>query len=188
MRAGIPVLKQRLLEANEKLHSLVQIDRQFASELREKRHVSAYWRTEGQRTALEKAINETIGEECTLVRSSDPTEITLFYYADGLPMSAVVDITGRCLDAFLNRRRSWFLQTKQNGNSSETNNQYRQKVGVPVYSGRDAQQRVLETGVVRRLYEVRGQNVRSFQPAEIPELLDQPEEDEVGEGTGTKGS
>ena len=188
IRAGIFVLKQRLLEANAKLHSLVQIDRQFANELREKRYVSAYWRTNDQRTILENAISETIGEECTLIASEDPTEIVLFFFEDGLPMSAVVDITGRCLNAFLNRRRSWFLQTRQNGNSSERSTVYRQRVGVPVYSGRDAQQRVLETGVIRRLYEVRGQNVEVYKPTDIPELQEPQPWDESVTDSGTLGS
>lgn len=48
--------------------------------------------------------------ECTLIRSSDPTEIAIFYYVDGLPMSAVKDLTGRCLDAFLKRRLDWHRQ------------------------------------------------------------------------------
>jgi len=172
LQAGIPVLQQRLQEASSKAHSLVQFDKQFAEEMREKRHVSAYWRTNEQRSILENAITKAFGQECTLIGSKDPGEIAIFYYVDGLPMSAVTDLTGRCLDAFLNRRRSWYLQTKQNGNVSETNTTYNQRVGVPVYSGRDAQKRVLETGVIRQLYAVRGQNVGVYKPTEIPELSD----------------
>ena len=87
-------------------------------------------------------------------------------------MSAINDLTGRCLDAFLKRRRAWYRQSKLNGNGTETNSSYKQRVGVPVYSGKDAQQRVLETGVIRQLYSVRGQNVDIYPSEEIPELAD----------------
>jgi hypothetical protein len=186
LRAGVSVLEQRLQEANSKLHSLVQIDTQFAPELRVKRHMSAYWRTNDQRNVLESTLSRTITEECTILASEDPTEIVLFYYEDGLPMSAIVDLTGRCLGAFLNRRRSWFLQTKQNGNSQEKNTVYKTKVGVPVYSSRDAQDRVLETGIIRRVYEVRGQNVAAYSSTDVPEL--QVDGDEPNKANGASES
>ncbi len=173
LQTGEEILLQRLRDAATKAHSLVSFSPQFASELREARHVSAYYKNEEQRGALLKAINQAFGQgQCTLIPSRDPSEIAIFYYVDGLPMSAVTDLTGRCLDAFLKRRRAWYRQSKLNGNSSETNGSYKQRIGVPVYSGKDAQQRVIETNVIRRLYTVRGQNVELYEPSEIPELAE----------------
>ncbi len=173
LQTGEEILLQRLRDAATKAHSLVSFSAQFASELREARLVSAYYKNEEQRGLLQKAINQAFGQgQCVLINSRDPSEIAIFYYVDGLPMSAVNDLTGRCLDAFLKRRRAWFRQSKLNGNGTETNGSYKQRVGVPVYSGKDAQQRVLETGVIRQLYGVRGQNVDIYPSEEIPELAD----------------
>ena len=173
LQTGEEILLQRLHDAATKAHSLVSFSPQFASELREARLVSAYYKNEEQRGLLQKAINQAFGQgQCVLINSRDPSEIAIFYYVDGLPMSAVTDLTGRCLDAFLKRRRAWFRQSKLNGNGTETNGSYKQRVGVPVYSGKDAQQRVLETGVIRQLYSVRGQNVDTYPSEEIPELVD----------------
>lgn len=178
LQTGENVLLQRFSEAAAKAHSLVPFSTQFASELREARMVSAYCRDDAQRAALQKAINQAFGQgQCTLISSKDPSEIAVFYYVDGLPMSAVNDLTGRCLDAFLKRRYAWYRQSKQNGLS--TNGGYKQRVGVPVYSGADADQRVLETGVIRQLYYVRGQNVGRYTQNEIPEL-----NENMSNGTG----
>jgi len=57
-----------------------------------------------------------------------------------------------------------------NGNRAEANNRYNQSLGVPVYRGRDAQETVLETGVIRYLYEARGQSVEEYKPDDMPEL------------------
>lgn len=172
LQAGEDILVQRLKEAASKTHSLVSYNPQFASELRESRFVSTYWRNEEQRGMLLKAINQAFGDgQCVLVSSKDPSEIAVFYYADGLPMSAVTDLTGRCLDAFLKRRQSWYRHNKANSNGSASSS-YNQRVGVPVYSGRDAEQRVLDTGVIRDLYLVRGQNVATYKSTDIPELVD----------------
>jgi len=173
LQAGEEILHQRLREAAEKANPLVRFDPPFASELREARHLSAFYKDEEQRGLLVKAINQAFGQgQCTLLSSKDPSEIVIFYYMDGLPMSAVTDLTGRCLGAFLKRRLAWKRQSNVNGTAEETNNLYKQRVGVPVYSGKDAQERVLETGVINQLYKVRGQNVDTYAPGEIPELDD----------------
>ena len=49
-------------------------------------------------------------------------------------------------------------------------------VGVPVYSGLDAEQRVYETGIIRRLYELRGDSVGDYREEEVPELREQGNE------------
>ena len=100
LQGGEDALYHRLTEAAVKAHTLVRFSEAFAPNCREVRHISACYRDE-QRNSLQRVMNRTFRQgECTLIRSSDPTEIAIFYYVDGLPMSAVKDLTGRCLDAF----------------------------------------------------------------------------------------
>jgi hypothetical protein len=173
LQTGEDVLLHRLSDAAQKAHSLVTYNREFASERREARHVSAYWKDEEQRGVLQRTINQAFGQgQCTLIESKDPSEIVVFYYVDGLPMSAINDLTGRCLEEFLKRCRSWHRQAKINNNGADPNSRYKQRVGVPVYSGRSAERRVRETGVISRMYSVRGQNVGTYTVDEIPELAD----------------
>ena len=140
-------LQQRVSEAAKQAQSLVPFSERFAPSRSESRYVSAKYRDE-QRAGLEAAISSAFGQgDWTLFRSNDPTEIVVFHYIDGLPMSAVNDLTGRCLEAFLQRRKIWYRRGKGG---------FTQTVGVPVYSGLDAEQRVRETGIIRRLYEVKG--------------------------------
>jgi hypothetical protein len=169
LQTGEDVLSQRLSEAAAKAHSLIPYSPQFASEHREARHVCARWKSEEQRGVLQRTIDQAFGQgQCTLLQSEDPSEIVVFYYVDGLPMSAINDLTGRCLEAFLKRRKAWHRQTILNGGNA--NGSYKQRIGVPVYSGKDAEERVLDSGVVYQLYNVRGQNVGVYTPNDIPEL------------------
>jgi len=171
LQTGEETLSQHLLEAAAKAHSLVSFSQQYATDIRQDRYVGAYWRDDVQRRYLEKAINRAFGgEQCTLVRSKDPTEIVILYYVDGLPMSAVTDLTGRCLDAFLKRRRSWLRQSNFAEEDSKGFSKYNQRVSVPVYSGRDAEIRVLEAGVIRRIYANRRANVDVYRSEEVFEL------------------
>ena len=178
LQAGDDILVQRLRQAAAKAHSLVSFSTDFATERREARHVSAKFRPE-QYSRIQAAIDSAFGEGlCTLISSKDPTEIGVFYYVDGLAMAAVSDLAGRCLSAFLRRRESWHQQaekeveTSLNGNSLDGNGEYNQKVGVPIYSSRDAQERVFRTDVIRLLYNVRGQSVDDESIWDIPELSD----------------
>jgi len=171
LQTGEDVLLNRLKDAADKAHSLVPFSEQFARDQRSVRHVSAYWRDEEQRGILQKTIEQAFGEgQCTLLGSKDPSEIVVFYYVDGLPMSAISDLTVRCLEAFLKRCRAWYRQSKINSNGAETNSTYKQRVGVPVYSSKEAQQRVLKAGVIHQLYSVRGQMINDFSLDELPEL------------------
>lgn len=176
IRAGEETLRSRMEEAADKAHPMVSFSRDFATELREACHVSAYWESEEERKLLKKAMNRAFGQRtCTLLESKDPTEIAVFYYADGLPISAVTDLTGRCLESFMKRRKAWYLQTEymRNGHSNSGAQEpvsYNQRVGVPVYSGKDAQERVEDTGVIDLIYRVRGQNVSTFTKKDVPEL------------------
>jgi hypothetical protein len=49
-----------------------------------------------------------------------------------------------------------------------------QRVGVPIFSGQDAENRVQETGVVKRLYSVRGKEVGEYKAEDVPELAPKP--------------
>jgi len=156
-------LQQRIADAAKQAHSLVAFSEQFAPSRSESRYVSAMYRDD-QRTALEGAIRKTFGQgDWTLIRSNDPTEIDVFLCIDGLTVGAVNDLSGRCLEALLQRRKSWYRRGK---------GCYTQMVGVPVYSGLDAEQRVYETGIIRRLYELRGDSVGDYSEEEVPELGD----------------
>ncbi|MEO8972485.1 MAG: hypothetical protein ABI406_12890 [Ktedonobacteraceae bacterium] len=176
IRAGDEVLKRRMAEAADKAHSLVSFSKEFAPEMRQATHVSAYWETPEERELLQKAINEAFGQRrCTLIKSKGPTEIAVFYYVDGLPMSAITDLAGRCLDRFMKRRRAWQLLSgnMQNGHSNghtPVSTSFNMRVGVPVYSGKDTQQRVEETGIIQLLYRVRGQNVAEYSKEDVPEM------------------
>ena len=173
LQTGEDVLLERFRDAAQKAHALIPFNREFASERREARHVCARWKDEEQRGILQRTINEAFGQgQCTLIYSKDPSEIVIFYYIDGLPMSAVNDLSGRCLEEFLKRRRSWQRQVKINSNGTGANGFQRQRIGVPVYSGHNAEQRVMETGVIRQMYSIRGQNVSEYTADEIPELAD----------------
>src|SRR6266536_1731611 len=177
LQAGDGILEQRFKEAATMAISLVSYSKSFAPYRREAWHVSAYYRTKDQREAIQKAMEQSFAEgQCKLLESKDPTEIAIFYYVDGIPMSAVDDLKGRCLDAFLNRRQQWHRQqVSLNGNRPVASiGSFNQRVGVPVYSGRDAAERVRETCVIQRLYEVKGTEVDEYTAEDIPELECKP--------------
>lgn len=177
------ILLQRLKEAAAKAHPLVSFSEQFAPDNRQARLVSAYYDKDEERAALLSAINKAFGQgNCQLVKSKDRTEVVVFYYVDGLPISAVNDLSGRCLNALLKRRYDWYQQLKPslNGNNPQTYTMYNQLVGVPVYSGQDAENRILETGVIKRIYQVKRLNVHEYALGDIPELQDQQPGDESG--------
>jgi hypothetical protein len=184
------ILLQRLKEAATSAHSLVSFSEQFAPDNREARLVSAYYDKDEERAALLGAINKAFGQgNCQLVKSRDRTEVVVFYYVDGLPLSAINDLSGRCLNAFLKRRYDWYQQQKLSLNG-KTPRAYNQFVGVPVYSGQDAENRVLETGIVKRVYQVKRLNVKDYSSDEIdeiPELKDLPEDDDEN-ANGANGS
>jgi hypothetical protein len=186
-------LIRKLREASSRAISLVSFAPAFAPDLREAWYVSADFRTASEelaemesdypedrakRARIEKAMKKAFTSgDCKLLKSRDPSEIALFYYVDGLPLSAIEDLKGRCLEAFLNRRKRWYQQQRElnNGNAPQASiGGLNQRVGVPVYSGRDAEQRVIETGIIRRLYEVKGSEVGSYRVEDIPELGDVP--------------
>lgn len=176
---GGATLRDRLAEAAALAHSFVVYNEGFIGDRPEVRHVSAFYRDDEQKRQVEIAINEAFGQgRCTLLKSDDPTEIVVFYYIDGLPMSAITDLNGRCLNAFLKRRYDWYKQVKtqarasQNGNNPSISNGFNQKVGVPIYSGYDAEQHVRSTGVICQLYKFKEPNVDNYRSEDIPELDD----------------
>lgn len=172
-RAGEDTLLRRLSEASARATALVKYSEDFAHERREAWHVSAYYRNEEQRDEIQRAINEAFAQgQCKLLSSSDPAELAVFYYVDGIPMSAIGDLKGRCLDAFLKRRQQWYKQKAAlNGNAPAASmDSFNQRVGVPIFSGRDAEQRALDACVIKRLYDVKGPEVGDYDAQDIPEL------------------
>lgn len=164
---GEETLLSRLREAATLATPLVNFNTGFAPDRVEVWHLCAYYKNDEQRRDLERAMREAFGQgRCTLIKSADPTEIVAFYYIDGLPISAIQDLTGRCLDAFLNRRMHWEDQALNNGSNDgqggpnamlpvaqEKNNKNNelnptQQVGIPIYSGQDAENRVIQQNVV----------------------------------------
>ncbi len=199
---GEEKLLRKFREASSRAISLVSFAPDFAPDLREAWYISADYRLEREeldvfdtdypedrlkRSKIEKAMKKALTSgDCKLLKSRDPGEIALFYYVDGLPMSAIEDLKGRCLEAFLNRRKRWYQQQEMLANS-QTNGKntpqieqstspqssigsLNQRVGVPVYSGRDAEERVKETGVIRQLYKVKGTEVRDYREEDVAEL------------------
>lgn len=172
-RAGEDSLQERLKDAASRATALILYNRHFAPELREAWHVSAFYRNGDQREELLDAIKESITQgQCTLLKSNSPGEIAVFYYVDGIPMSAVNDLTGRCLDAFLKRRMIWEEQREELDGTSPAHsiNSLNQRVGVPVFSGQDAEQRVLQTGVIKKLFAVSGKAEGDYPIDKLPEF------------------
>ncbi len=78
-------------------------------------------------------------------------------------MSAVQDLSGRCLEAFLAMRKKeldWVTGTTQ-GTSRNP---------IPIYSSRDAEKRVIQQGVICRLCQGIGMDFSHYQ--DLPELKD----------------
>lgn len=173
-RAGEDTLRHRLAEASTMATALINYSESFAPHRREAWHVSAFYKDEEQREALNDVITETFARgQCKLLKSSDPSEIAVFYYVDGIPMSAVDDLKGRCLHAFLKRRQQWNARKEQLAASAMPLNSIEgmnQRVGVPVFSGKDAEQRVQRENIITKLYNVRGEEVSidNIEDAPIP--------------------
>ena len=176
-QAGEDTLRKRLFEAAARATPLVSYSEDFALSRREAWHVSAYYKNEEEREDLQSVINLAFAQgQCKLLFSSDPAEIAVFYYVDGIPMSAVDDMKGRCLEAFLKRRQQWQKQKASLNGHTPTSSMtgLNQRVGVPIFSGQDAENRVQETGVVKRLYSVRGKEVGEYKAEDVPELAPKP--------------
>jgi len=174
LQAGEEVILQRMKEAAAKAESLVSFSHDYASNLEESRYVSAYCKNEEQREILQRMIDQVFGKgQCLLLDSNDPSEIVVVYYVDGLSMSAVTDFTGRCLDAFLKLQNAWY------SHGVATKGSPAQRVSIPVYSGQDAQERVIETGIISRLYQLRGQDTPIDSPKDMPELRAHSSEGEI---------
>lgn len=156
-------LSARLAETAIRAEALISFNRNLASKAREVRHVIASHRSEQQK-ALQGVIDSAFKKGgCTLIRSDDPTEIVVFYYVDGLPASSIKDLTGRCLEAFLQRRSDYHSNNRQNTQGKRT--------GVPVYSGRDAEILVRTMQIICRLYEVRDRSlVKDYSTHAVPDL------------------
>ena len=160
---GEETLHERLKDASSRAAPLINFSHGFAQNRQEIWHVSAYYKDTEQRRILERAMQEAFGQgRYSLIATKDPTEIVVFYYVDGLPLSAVQDFQGRCLDAFLQRRLDWLTQIASNESNPS------QRVGVPVYSGKDAEERVIRTRVIAQLCKATGRDFTKYKT--LPEL------------------
>lgn len=174
-RSGEDTLHRRFIEADKKAKALVSYSEDFAPDRREAWHVAAFYRNEEQYEELLDAMEEAFAQgQCKLLYSNDPAEIAVFYYVDGVPMSAIDDLKGRCLDAFLKRRLQWqkHKSVLDSNNPVGSIGGLNQRVGVPIFSGSDAEQRVQNTGVIKALYEVRGEEVGNYAVKDLPEFTD----------------
>lgn len=168
LQIGGNALYDRLLTAASRARPLVSFSESFAESRKESLYISAMY-TENQRTQLETTIRQAFGQgERKIIKSNDPTEIVVFYCIDGIPMSAVNDLSGRCLESFLKLRKLWHMRKRQ-GQS--------QRVGVPIYSGQDAESLVRNAGIIHQLYHIKGENVGEYTVDDIPELAPAPLED-----------
>ena len=174
LQAGENVLYERLDEAANKAVSLVSFTPGLASSRREVWHVSVCCKDDRQRGIIEEIKKRTFRQgECTLLKSEDPTELVIFYYIDGLAMSAIKDLTGRCLKAFLEKRRAWYIQAKAAGKElyPDLDTLYRQSATVSVYRGKKTEGIVQRTRVIRRLYRFRENSLEfSYRNQDIPEF------------------
>lgn len=167
IQGGEQTLLQRLSEAADLAYSLVNFNEGFAPDREEVWHVCAYCQDTSQRDLLQKVVDRVFGQgRCTLLDSSDPTEIVVFYYVDGIPMSAVNDLTGRCLESFLKLRQNWYRYAGSTGSNGSVDNPG-QRVSIPVYSGKDAETRILDNEIICKLCKVAGRYAVQF-----PHLLE----------------
>lgn len=160
-------LSKRLSEAADLAYPLVNFNEGFAPDREEVWHVCAYWKDTGQRDTLQKVVDKVFGQgRCTLLESSDPTEIAVFYYVDGIPMSAVNDLTGRCLESFLKLRQNWYRYSGTASSNGSVDNPG-QRVSIPIYSGKDVETLVLDKDIIGKLCKVAERYARQF-----PNLLE----------------
>lgn len=169
LQGGEEILQQRLVNAAELAKPLVKFDGSFTPAREERWHICAYWKDKNQQNILLRALEHTFPQgSYSLLVTKDPTEIVIFYYVEGLPMSALQDLTGRCLEAFLKLRQNWYKQTRTSGNSGVDNPS--QRVSIPIYSGMEAEHRVIQQGIICKLCQSTGRNFSNYR--NLPELKD----------------
>lgn len=153
------LLQKLLREAAEKLRPSITFQHQYAANCREAWHLSVAYYSPAQRRDLQDAIDRSFGRnKCTLIKSNNPHEIVAFYYVDGLPLSAITDIQGPCLEAFLARSQAWYRQRREERDITIPTTA-QSLTAMPLYSGLDATLRVYQTGVIKRLASL-------FQPSD----------------------
>lgn len=169
------MLRQRLKKAAELATSMVPFSKHFAPKCREVRYISAYYKNEEQRKALQIAADDIFQGEYTIEKSDDPTEIVVFYYVDGLAMSAVNDLRGRCYDAYLALREK--EQLLHSRNKTRGVGGFERSASNSIYSGKDAQDRVMKTDVVSLIHAI---SEHSDDASTLPELQDFQQETLAG--------
>lgn len=135
-------LYQCLQEAKSLAKSLINYSQSLAFESIKKIYICAYWgENKSKRDKLYEYISQIFNPgEWTLLESNDPTEILIFYCVDGLSMAALTDVTTRYFDAFLRQQRKWETSPSS--------------IGVPVFSGKDAEALVQEYDIIHKVNRV----------------------------------
>jgi hypothetical protein len=158
------ILLNCLTQALGRAQSLMPFSRGFAATCVEDCYVTACWNNDAQKNMLEEALSQ-ISQKATLKKSDDPTEIVVFYLIDGLAITAINELTSRCLDAFLGQRSLW---TRNNSNAAVHGSMR----GIPVYSSYYLDTKVRQQGIVHRLYKAKQPSVGSYNFNQVPELAD----------------
>lgn len=158
------ILHESLNQAFGRAQSLMPFSRGFADGCVEECYVTACWSNETQHAMLEEVLSQ-ISQKATLIKSEDPGEIVVFYLLDGLAITAINELTSRCLSAFLEQRNLWALY---NSNASLRGSMR----GIPVYSGYNLEEQVRQQGIVYRLYQNKQPSVGNYTDGQVPELAD----------------
>jgi hypothetical protein len=158
------VLHDCLTQALGRAQSLMPFARGYAASSVEECYVTASWSNERQHSMLEEALSQ-ISQKATLIQSDDPTEIVILYLVDGLAITALNDLTSRCLGAFLEQRSLWTLYNSNRALRGSMR-------GNPVYSGYNFELQVKQQGIVHRLYKAKQLSVAEYNKDQVPELAD----------------
>jgi hypothetical protein len=158
------VLRDCLTQALGRAQSLMPFARGYAASCVEECYVTASWSNGLQHSMLDEALSQ-ISQKATLIQSDDPTEIVVFYLVDGLAITALNELTSRCLGAFLEQRRIWTLYNSNRALRGSMR-------GIPVYSGYNFELQVRQQGIVHQLYKAKQLSVAEYTKDQVPELAD----------------
>ena len=166
------ILRDCLNQALGRAESLMPFSRGFATTCVEDCYVTASWNNDAQKSMLEETLDQIL-QKATLIKSEDPTEIVVFYLIDGLAITAINELTGRCLGAFLEQRSLW---TRYNSNQALHGSMR----GIPIYSSYDINKQVEQQGIVHRLYKAKQPSVANYTSKQVPELADPNDKAQLG--------
>lgn len=157
---GEEVLQERMSIAFERAQALVPFADRYALDHEGVCFVTACC-NDRQQTLLEEAKSASRVKETTIFPSKDSTEIVVFYLVDGLSMAALYDLTGKGLEAFIDERLICIEVQKANRGLINA---------CHIYSGRDAEETVIEAEVFKRLWLARSHSMLERDEPAIPEF------------------